>query len=34
MDDVPEEELRAVAWQVADKIIARLKQSGDVAGAK
>ena len=34
MDDVPEEELKAVARQVADKIIARLKQSCEVAGAK
>ena len=31
MDDVPEEERKAVARQVADKIIAQLKQSG-VAG--
>lgn len=30
MDDVPEEERKAVARQVADKIIARLKQSGEV----
>lgn len=34
MDDVPEEELKAVARQVADKVIARLKQSCEVAGAK
>ncbi len=34
MDDVPEGELKAVARQVADKIIARLKQSGDDAGAR
>ncbi len=33
MDDVPEEELGAVARQVADKIIARLKQAGEVASA-
>jgi len=32
MDDVPEQELKAVARQVADGIIARLKQSGEVAG--
>ncbi len=32
MDDVPEEELRAVARQVADKIIARLK-AGEIASA-
>ena len=31
MDDVPEQELNAVARQVADKIIARLKQAGEVA---
>ncbi len=30
MDDVPREELEAVARQVADKIIARLKEAGDV----
>lgn len=30
MDDVPEEERKAVARQVADKIIAQLKQSGAV----
>ena len=30
MDDVPEEERKAVARQVADKIIAQLKQSGDI----
>jgi uncharacterized metal-binding protein len=34
MDDVPEQELKAVARQVADEIIATLKQSGAVAGAK
>jgi uncharacterized metal-binding protein len=34
MDDVPEQELEAVARQVADKIIATLKQSGAVAGTK
>jgi hypothetical protein len=28
MDDVPEEERKAVARQVADKIIARLKEEG------
>ena len=33
MDDVPEEELGAVARQVADKIIARLKQAGETASA-
>jgi uncharacterized metal-binding protein len=32
MDDVPEQELKAVARQVADEIIARLKQSGEGAG--
>lgn len=32
MDDVPEEERKAVARQVADKIIAKLKQTGEVAG--
>jgi uncharacterized metal-binding protein len=32
MDDVPEEERKAVARQVADKIIARLKQAGEVLG--
>ena len=32
MDDVPEEERKAVARQVADKIIAKLKQAGDVPG--
>lgn len=32
MDDVPEQELKAVARHVADKIIATLKQSGEVAG--
>ncbi len=32
MDDVPEQELKAVARQVADKIIATLKDSGEVAG--
>ena len=31
MDDVPERELKAVARQVADKIITTLKQSGEVA---
>jgi uncharacterized metal-binding protein len=31
MDDVPEEERKAVARQVADKIISTLKQTGDVA---
>jgi uncharacterized metal-binding protein len=34
MDDVPEQELKTVAREVADKIIATLKQSGAVAGAK
>ncbi len=34
MDDVPEQELKAVARQVADKIIAPLKQSGEAAGAR
>ena len=33
MDDVPEEELKAVARQVADKIIAKLRQAGEVASA-
>ncbi len=33
MDDVPEAELKAVARQVADRIIAKLKESGMVAGA-
>jgi uncharacterized metal-binding protein len=32
MDDVSEEERKAVARQVADKIIAKLKQMGEVAG--
>lgn len=32
-DDVPEQELKAVARDVADKIIASLRQSGAVAGA-
>lgn len=32
MDDVPEEERKAVARQVADKIIAALKQAGEVTG--
>lgn len=31
MDDVPERELKAVARQVADKIITTLQQSGEVA---
>ncbi len=31
MDDVPEEDLQAAARQVADQIIARLKNAGDVA---
>lgn len=30
-DDVPEEERKAVAREVADKIIARLKESGELA---
>jgi uncharacterized metal-binding protein len=34
MDDVPEQELKAVARQVADKIIATLTRSGDVAVAQ
>ena len=34
MDDVPEQELKAVARNVADKIIATLKQPGPAAGAK
>lgn len=34
MDDVPEQELKAVARQVADKIIASLKQPGAVLGSK
>lgn len=33
MDDVPEEERKAVARQVADKIIAQLTQAGIAAGA-
>jgi uncharacterized metal-binding protein len=33
MDDVPEEERKAVARQVADKIIAQLRQAGEIAGA-
>jgi uncharacterized metal-binding protein len=32
MDDVPEEERKAVARQVADKILATLQQAGDGAG--
>ena len=32
MDDVPEEERKAVARHVADKIIAKLKPAGEVAG--
>jgi uncharacterized metal-binding protein len=32
MDDVPEQELAAVARQVADKIIATLRQTGALAG--
>ncbi len=32
MDDVPEQELKAVARQVADQIIATLRQSGEVVG--
>ena len=31
MDDVPEEERKAVARQVADKIVAKLKRAGAVA---
>jgi uncharacterized metal-binding protein len=34
MDDVPEQELEAVARQVADKIIASLKQPGAVPGSR
>lgn len=34
MDDVPEQELKAVARQVADEIVAALKRSGTVAGAE
>ena len=34
MDDVPEQELKAVARQVADKIVATLGGTGPVAGAK
>lgn len=34
MDDVPEEERKAVARQVADKIIAKLKKEGTVASDK
>jgi len=33
MDDVPEDERKAVARQVADKIIARLKEEGSVPAA-
>jgi uncharacterized metal-binding protein len=33
MDDVPEEERKAVARQVADKIIAKLKQDGSIPSA-
>lgn len=33
MDDVPEDERKAVARQVADKIIAELKQVGVVGEA-
>lgn len=33
MDDVPEQELKAVARQVADKMITMLKQSGEVGNA-
>jgi uncharacterized metal-binding protein len=33
MDDVPEEERKSVAREVADKIIARLMNTGEVAGA-
>ncbi len=33
MDDVPEEERKAVARQVADKIIASLKHEGAVTAA-
>ncbi len=33
MDDVPEEERKAVAREVADKIIAKLKEEGSVATA-
>jgi uncharacterized metal-binding protein len=33
MDDVPEEERKAVARQVADKIIAMLTQAGELAGS-
>ena len=33
MDDVPEEERKAVARQVADKVIAKLKQEGSVLAA-
>jgi uncharacterized metal-binding protein len=32
MEDVPEEERKAVARQVADKIIAKFKQKGEMAG--
>lgn len=32
IDDVPEEERKAVARQVADKIIAELKRTGEVMG--
>lgn len=32
MDDVPEEERKAVAREVADKIIANLKQAGELPG--
>ena len=33
MDDVPEQELKAVAREVADKIIAKLEQAGEVGAA-
>jgi uncharacterized metal-binding protein len=33
MDDVPEQELEAVVRQVADKLVARLTQTGALAGA-
>jgi hypothetical protein len=33
MDDVPEEERKAVAREVADRIIAKLKQDGSIPTA-
>jgi hypothetical protein len=33
MDDVPEDERKSVAREVADKILARLKEAGALAAA-